>query len=162
MENEKEPAIPQMDPNRLKLAEHERTHFFVSIEPGITRRQVIDPAFFAHVGRTLRPYSEITLVCDDGTLYARLLVLQAERTWARVHVLEWHDLTTRDVAMSKSDPVAKAGPPPDASEAFRVEYKGTHKKWCVIRAADNAYVHEGDESKVDARNWLDGHLKVTT
>lgn len=158
-ENERspKPAVPQLEASRFGLAEHQRNVHICTIEHGITRREVINPAFFAHVAPKCRPYDEIIVNCDDGTLYARLLVLQAERTWIMVHVLEWHDLTTKDVALSKTEKLAEAANP--AAE-FEVKHRGPHLKWCVIRKADSQPVREKEETKKDAQNWLDEYLKV--
>lgn len=161
-QQEKPPVQPQLDAHRFKFAENERLVYVAVIEAGVTRKQVIDPAFWAHVAPKLQPYTKIELTCDDGSLFAELLVLQAERTWARVYVLSWHNLTTRDVALSQGEPgSAGAGPGPDPASLFRVEHKGQHKKWCVIRNADGGYVREGEQSKADANHWLEEYLKVT-
>lgn len=156
MENEK--ATPQLSGDRFKLAEHERNVWSITVEEGITRAQIIDPAFLAHVGAKLRPYDQIEVRCDDGTMYARLMVLQADRTWARVHVMEWHDLTTRDVALSQSEAPT---PQVDRQQGYEVAWKGPHKKWCVIRKLDSQYVREEEETKANAAKWLEDWLKVT-
>jgi len=150
-------ATPQLDASRFKLAEHERNVHNICVEDGITRAQIINPAFLAHVASKLRPYDEILVRCDDGTVFARMLVLQSERTWARVHILEWHDLTTRDVAQSQNETSEMVA---EKAAEFKVEYKGSHKKWCVIRQSDSAIVRDGEESKAAANLWLDNYVKV--
>ena len=159
-----EKATPQLAAERFKLAEHERNIHSITVEEGITRAQIIDPAFLAHVAAKLRPYDQVEVRCDDGALFAKLLVLQAERTWARVHVLEWHNLTTRDVSLtqtSEQEQTATAGPPPGKEQEYAVAYKGPHKKWSVIRLADGGYMREGEESKAAASHWLTEWLRVT-
>lgn len=155
---------PQLAAERFKLAEHERNVHSITIEEGISRAQIIDPAFLAHVAAKLRPYDEILVRCDDGAMFARLLVLQSERTWARVHVLEWHNLTTRDVALSQTDNAEQSGPANtvDHELEYEIKHKGPHKKWSVIRKADGAYVREGEETKAAATAWLSDWLRVTT
>jgi hypothetical protein len=157
-------ATPQLASERFKLAEHERNIHSITVEEGITRAQIIDPAFLAHVAAKLRPYDRVEVRCDDGALFATLLVLQAERTWARVHVLEWHNLTTRDVSLTQTgetdQPVA-AGPAPNKEQEYEIAYKGPHKKWSVIRLTDGAYMREGEESKAAASHWLAEWLRVT-
>lgn len=160
-----EKAAPQLQAERFKLAEHERNVYIITIEEGITRAQILDQGFLAHVAPKLRPYDQIEVRCDDGTLFARLLVLQAERTWARVHVLEWHDLTTKDVSLTKAQKEEQSGPAParvDHEQAYQIVHKGPHKKWCVIRKADGAYIREGEESKNAATTWFNDWIKVTT
>lgn len=165
-------TVLQMAADRFKLAEHERNVHSITIEEGVTRAQLINPAFLAHVAAKLRPYDQIEVRCDDGTLFAKLLVLQAERTWARVHVLEWHNLTTRDVSLSQVGEQAKSGAAdkaagPDPARAlmpeddYLVQWKGPHKKWCVIRKADGAYMREAEPDKAAATTWLLDWIKVT-
>lgn len=160
-------ATPQLDASRLKLAEHERNVHLITVEEGVTRAQIINPAFLAHIAAKLRPYDQIEVRCDDGTIWARTLVLQAERTWARIYVLEWHDLTTRDVSLSQAagegqEPGKVEAPDAKRDAEFQVVYKGPHKKWCVIRNLDSQYVREGEENKAQAVQWLDQWIKVTS
>lgn len=146
---------PQLDADRFKTAEHERNVWTATVEPGITREQITNSAFWSHMAAKLRPYDQIEVRCDDGRFFGQLLVMSAERTWAKVRVLAWHDFT-RDVTQAqpkKDDPDA---PPVN----YKVEWKGPHKKWCVIRLSDSTMVHEEAASKEDAQRWLDGHLRV--
>ena len=150
-------GTPQLDASRFKSAEHERNVHSICVEEFISRAQIINPAFLAHIAAKLRPYDEILVRCDDGTIFARLLVLQAERTWARVHITEWHDLTTRDVAQTQTETSEQVA---EKVAEFRVEYKGSHKKWCIIRNTDGAIVREDEATKALANQWLDGYVKV--
>ena len=156
-------TVLQMAADRFKLAEHERNVHSITIEEGVTRAQLINPAFLAHVAAKLRPYDQIEVRCDDGTLFAKLLVLQAERTWARVHVLEWHNLTTRDVSLSQAEDSAEPNPAKALSpeDDYLVQWKGPHKKWCVIRKADGAYMREAEPDKAAATTWLSDWLRIT-
>ena len=156
-------TVLQMSADRFKLAEHERNIHSITIEEGVTRAQLINPAFLAHVAAKLRPYDQIEVRCDDGTLFAKLLVLQAERTWARVHVLEWHNLTTRDVSLSQGEDKESAAAAQKLSpeDDYLVQWKGPHKKWCVIRKVDGAYMREQEADKSAATTWLADWLKIT-
>ena len=156
-------AQPQLEPARFKPAESSRNVHSITIEQGISRAEILNPAFLAHIAARLRPYDHIEVTCDDGTLYAELLVKTCDRTWAHCHVLKWEDLTTRDVSLSQATakPEKAKGNAP-VNEDFRVEYKGQHKKWCVIRNLDNQFVREDEENKENAQHWLREYLKVTT
>ena len=158
---DKPEVMPQLDAGRFRPAEAMRNVYQVNVEPGITRQQVLNPAFLAHIARELRPYAKLEITCDDGTLYAEAIVLQAERTWAKIHITQWHNLTTQDVSLSKAEVAEQAKLMADAEAVHRVEYKGQTKKWCVIRNKDGAYVRENEESKANAQLWLREYLKVT-
>ena len=153
-------ATTQLEAGRFKLAEQEVTSYVIDVEHGTTREQILNPAFYAQFSMKLRPYDKIAVRCDDGTIYGELLVIQSERTWARVHVLQWHDLTTKDIAQSQATPSTSPEVPADPSKEFRVNYKGAHKKWCVIRQSDEAIVREGEASKANAELWLVEYQRV--
>lgn len=161
MEEVKNKPTLQLDGAKFTIAEAEREVFMATMEVGTTRADVLDPAYFAHIAPRLRPYTEILLRCEDGTIYAKVLVLQAERTWARVHVLEWHDLTTKDVALSKDDVARIAKLTEEGATEFLVEFKGPTKLHCVIRKQDSAIVFEGIRTKAEAYERLAEHLKST-
>lgn len=161
-------AKPQLDAMAFTLAEQVRNIHWAEIGEGVTRQDLLDPAFWAHISSKLHVYDEIIVIRTDGTLHAKVLVLQTERTWARVFITQWHDLTTRDVSMSQPDPAAiedspegaQPGSDPDASGEFSLIYKGPRLKWCVKRASDGQNVREGEPTKAAARTWLDEYLKV--
>lgn len=146
---------PQLDAKRMTYAEQERAVFRVVVEPGVTRAQILNPAFLAHVARDLKPYSKLEIINDDGTMYAEAIVLQAERSWAKIAILSWHDLTTRDVSQTEAEGIEIQ------ADDHRVEWKGPHKKWCVIRTSDSKYLREKEASRQDAELWLREYLKVT-
>ena len=158
---EKPAAVLQLDTARIALAEHERLDYVITVEQGTTRKDMINPLFWAHVAAKLRPYTELTIRCDDGTFYAKAVVTQAERTWARISILSWHDLTTRDVALSAKEPKTKD----DAvDERYEVVQKGPHLKWCIIDKSVNppTIIRDKESSKVEARTWLDQYIRTTT
>lgn len=143
-----EKRTPQLDPSRFRLAEQVRRVWVMTVEAGLTQDQVSSPAFLAHVAAKCQPYDRIEARADDDSLFAELLVVSVAHATAVVRVLRWEDLE------------GAADDPGEAPTGYRVEWKGPHKKHCVIRDADSAIVHEGAASKADARVWLENHLKV--
>lgn len=156
MDEAKPKAIRQLDESRFKPKEYVITDYAVVVEPGTTRAEMKNPAFWAHVAAKFNVYSQIHITSEDATFYARALVLQTDRTWAVVHFLEWHDLTTKDVAQTQAA-AAELGA---SEDAFEIAHRGSIKKWTVIRKADRGVVSEGHAGKVDAMGWLADHLKT--
>lgn len=154
MSDEQPKSIRQLDGARFKGKEYETVDYWATVEEGTTRAEMKNPAFWAHVAAKLTPYSFIHIRCDDGTFYAKGIVLQVDRTWAVVHLLEWHNLTTKDVAQTQAA-AAELGTDIDA---FDIVHKGQHKKWCVIRRADQMYVAEGKLTRAEATVWLAEHV----
>lgn len=117
---------------------------------GITREHLLHPEYWSHVSERMTPYSEVTVRCDDGTYYAKLLVLDCGRGWAKMQVLSWHNLTTSDVAQSQS---------PTAEESeFEITWKGGNRKYIVQRRSDQQVLHEGELRKDGAEIWLKEYL----
>lgn len=156
MSEEQGKAIRQLDAGRMEQREQRMVDYFVVVEEGTTRKEMKNPAFWAHVAHKLKPYFKINIACDDGTFYAEGLVLQVDRTWAIVHILEWHDLTTKDVAQSQ----AAAAEMGDSADGFEIKHRGEHRKWTVIRKSDREAVKEGLATKAEALIWLAEHLKA--
>lgn len=158
MSDEKAKPDPQISAARMKLAEQARNVWVLTVEEKLTRAQVTHPDFFAQVAASWRPYDRVEVRCDDGTFFAEFLVLEAARTYARVHVLAWEDLTTKDVEQTQSVNKAKAR---DALKAYRVESKGPHLLWCVIRNSDGAVLRDKETSQKTAQTWLDEYVRIT-
>lgn len=162
MDQKKEqPANVQLDAGRFALAEQQRNVYQIIVEPDVTRAQMLRPEFLAHVAAKVRPYDKLEIIKDDGTLYAEAVVLQCDRTWARIHITAWTDLGVKDVALTQADQQAIEAAVAKSSETYRVEFKGPKKLWCVIRTADSAYVREGEANKSDAHAWLAQYVAVT-
>jgi hypothetical protein len=136
----------------MKTREFENQDHVVTVEHGNTIDDVLRPEFWSHVAPKLRPYDEIRVRADDGTFYARVLVLSCGRNWAKVHQLEHHRLTSKDVDMSQAAQF----------EGYDVKWRGPHCKWSVVRKADNVVVIEKLDSQAEATTWLADHLKATS
>jgi len=135
---------------RLGLAEAKRQDWVVDAEEGTRIEDVLDPMYWAHTAARFSPYDRIEVRIDTGEWLLDLIVLQAGRNYARVHLAAKHDLAGASAEV------------PAGSVKHKVEWKGTHKKWCVIRIADSAMLQEGLQSKELAAEWMNNHERVTS
>lgn len=135
----------QITAPRFKAAEYERTIYVANVAEGTTIESVTDPGFWAHVAAKLRPFDRIEVREDTGAYWAELLVLSADRLWAKVHVLQCHELDAVQVA--------------DNAE-YEVMWRGPHHKHSVIRKADRSMVKHGFASKAEAATWMANHAKA--
>ena len=135
------PESPRARPDELKTAEFAFTTWRHHPAFGITKEHLLEPSYWAVVSRQFRPGDEIQAFAQDGTYYATFLVLASDKTYAKVHLLSYHSLTTTDVSESQA-------------AAFEVRWKGPKLKHCVIRKADGAIIHEGAQTLDDASQWL--------
>ena len=140
-----EREAPMVPPNRCQMAEHGRNIFLITAETGEFPGDFLQPEFYAHVAKDMRPMDHVEIRTDDGTYWAELLVTEAAANWAKVHLLR----------EAKLQP---AGDQP-TDKRFRIEWKGPHLKHCVIRAKDSSVIHSGDALRKDSMTWLEDYTR---
>lgn len=133
-QNDKQ-SMARLDRPRFKPVEYERVEYVATVEAGLAFEQVLNPEFWAYVEPKLKPYDLIEVRSDDGLFFAKLLVLDKTKGAVKTKVIYKVDLDTKEKL---------------ESTVFRADWKGPHKKWCVIRESDNVIVEEGIASKQDA------------
>lgn len=132
--------IPVLMPERFGLVGQKQNVFVVDLPLTVTLNDALEPSYWAHVADQMQPLDEIKVRADDGSFVAYLIVAWCERNFAKV-VLD----RKVECIVSKEPPVS--------SVKHRVEWKGQHQKFCVIRNSDNGILREG-ESKDGAARWL--------
>lgn len=140
--------VQELNPSRMKECEFERTTYVATAHEQTQPEDLLEPEYWSHVAEKLKPWDKIEARADDGSWYAEYLVLDTSCRWARLALLAKYDLTTSDVSLSQA-----------ARDEYKIEWKGPARKFCVIRNSDNAMVHEGEQTKVGAHQWLINRLK---
>lgn len=135
--------------SRLGLAEHKRQEWVVDAEEGVSVEDVLDPMYWAHVAGKFNIHDRVEVRQETGEWILELIIVGVGKNWARMFVAAAHEL---------SKTVAEA---PRVAIKHKVEYKGAHKKHCVIRLADSALLQEGFATKALAEEWLANHERVT-
>jgi len=137
---------PQATPTRTQLAEFQRQDWCHNASEGTTLADIQSDSYWALMAAQFKPYDRIEVRLDTGEWLAELLVLQCERTWAKVHLLKAYELTAVDDV-----PI---------SNRHKVEWKGPQRKWTVIRGSDMAVVRESFASRSEANDWLSSYEKA--
>lgn len=137
--------MTQAQPSRLKLSVDENNSWTFYPEIGTPFETLLEPGFWAHVSAKFKPYDEIRVIAEDGDYYARLLVLDAGKLYAKVKKLEFHDLGK--VEVMQTGPVL---------EGHFVKWRGPLHKWCVLRGND---VLKDSMTKEEAHAWLGQYSK---
>jgi len=145
----RKPDPPVLSADRLRGAEFERIVHTANPPAGHTLEHMLQPAYWAHVAPKLAPWNRIEVRAEDGTYFGELLVLACDRTWARMHVLRWDDLTTQDVSMTEAL----------ATSGYEIKHN-PNMRWHVIRKSDRQVMHKDDQTLADAQTWLREHQKV--
>ena len=133
-------------PNRVQMAEHGRNIHLYTAPSGAIPDDMLAPEYWGLVAKNFAPYDHVEVRCDDGTFWGEYLVLASDRTWAKLHPLRVVDLPNAKV--EEVDP------------RFKIEWKGPHLKFCVIRLDDSSTVHEGEQERSAAALWLQNYLRT--
>lgn len=141
------PAKPEkvfkIHESRFALAESKRNVWFATPVEGTPFGELLQPAYWSHIARRLRPGDLIEVVPDENTYKAFLVVLDAGQNWAKVAL-------DRKVDLSPPASVA-AG---DINKEYAVEWKGPHWKHAVIRVSDKQVVEKGFNTRDEAGRWI--------
>ena len=141
----KEAPKPQITGGRFKVREFESTCFSAIAEAGTKFDQVSDPSYWAHVAPQLKPFDEITVRAEDGAWWAKLLVTDSDRNWAKTIVIQEIDLVGTDAGVVDVD-------------GYEVRWRGA-AKFSIVRVVDNAVIQDGFVAKADAYAALAKHAR---
>jgi hypothetical protein len=139
---------PVMTPARMRLAEYDRQDWVANVEFGVDLEDILDPGYWAHMAAQLKPYDHIEARAEDGTWVADLVVLGADRTWAKVALKQKYNLSSKDVSQTQA-------------HKHTVEWKGPQHRFAVVRSSDSAMLKSGLQTKEDAAEWLKGYEQAT-
>ena len=128
----------QLHPRNFAVADHARGLYRVNATAGTTVEQILSPAYWSHVAKTLRVFDLVEVLAEDGAFFLLLLVRDVQEIAATVSLLQRVDLDAVDT---------KANP-----EDFRYEYTDA-LKWSVHRKVGNYRVGKNFKSESDARKW---------
>lgn len=120
--------------------EYRRNTWVAFPDAGVPLETVIDPKYWVHVIRRLRPCDIIEVHAEDGAYFARLYVRAASANGAVVmKVLEHH---------TWSEAVA------EVPSAYMVLWRGGIRKWGVKRISDEHVMKDGFDTKELAHAYV--------
>lgn len=140
--------MPTFHGHNLRLAEGERAMWVALVSSRTEYEHLLDPAFWANVAEKLLPRARIEVWREDNEWFAEFVVLESQRTWARVYPIGYWPLRRKSDAPSAATQAIQA-----AFDQHRTDFRGT-RGWCVIRNRDNEPVAENMATKDDAEDWL--------
>jgi hypothetical protein len=143
--------VKKLEPARFKGAEYERTAYVCTVENHVTREDLTEPSYWSHVAPKLRPWDKIEVRRDDGTYYAELIVLSSARTWAKVYVSAWHNLTSTDISQTEAE---------GNDLEFDLKYMGPHRRFAIIRKSDGAVIKDSIQTRDEAEFYRKEHIKT--
>lgn len=109
-----------------------------------TLGEVIQPAYWAHVARSIKAGSIIELRPADGAWFAQLYVRASNSTGLIVSVLNAWDFSKTEVAKT------------DDNAIYEVKHRGP-RGWSVVRKSDGKVVFENGSIRPEAEAWVSDH-----
>ena len=135
-------ANPSVLPNQFSLAQYKRNDWVAEIHHKYTVNDILDPAFWAHVAAEMNPFDIIEARWEDGSRIVNLRVVYCERTYAKVKIISTEDLADESKEV------------PAESLKHRIDWKGPHLRFCVIRNSDNEILSQGHKERGQASAWM--------
>lgn len=133
-------------PDRFGQFQHTVVQFNAYVPEGTKKETILDHRYWAHVAGQVKPYSEIRVICEDGSYYCRLLVVYKNGSDIRVKALEFHDLeSVKEV---------------DEEQEYFVKSRGAVHKWCVVRKADGENIKTGFATQEEALRELADYMRA--
>ena len=146
----KAPFVGAKLKRRLSEAEFsltESVQMMITVTPpvGTKREEMLDPVFWSHVARRMKPLTEIRAMPRDGAWYGIYLVIYADHLQAKIKELGFWDLDTL------SEPEAE-------SDDYEVKWISPPVRFGVRRKSDGEIVKDKFQTKEQAYAWKNQNL----
>lgn len=141
-----EAGVPMIRESRMNFIEFARQAHHIVPEEGTSFDNILKDAYWSMVGYKLKPGDIIEVHAEDGSYFAELYVRASGRNWAKVALLRKIDL----------EPISLEHGSPE----FEAAWKGPHRKFSVVRLADNQIIKDSFETREQAVEYIKGHAKA--
>lgn len=131
----------------LNMSGQASNEWLAKLPSGTDPESILDPVFWSHVAKKMRPMDKIDAWAIDGSFYGEYIVLYAEGLAANIKQLRLYKLDDY------------AGPDTGA-EIFVVKWISPPCGFGVVRKADGERVKEGFKTKAAAGLWMQSQLKA--
>ena len=130
---------------RLKQTSAAYRAHFADIPEGVDFKAALQPSFWAHHVRDIRPMDTIEMVCEDGSWEAKCRVMfvgEVEANLSKVYYVEHGD----------SEEVT-------ASDTYEIKWGGPGAQFKVVRKDDGKVIQDKLYPKDKAQAYLANYLK---
>lgn len=140
------PGFPMVRESRMNFVDFARQTHHVVPEDGTKFEDVLRDEFWSLVSHKFKPGDLVEVHAEDGSFFAELYVRAAGRNWAKVALLRKVEL--EPVNLSHGSP------------EYEATWKGPHRKFSVVRLADNSIIKDGFEAREQAVEYIKSHVKA--
>lgn len=139
-----ERKLPILLPERIGLAEFKRQDWVAQVGLDVTEKDILEPAFWAHVCQLFKKLDTIEVRWEDGSLIHHLRVLWCDRAYANVKLIG-------------TEKLGKIVPDKDMmSNKYSTDWKGD-MEWCVTRIADHRVMQTNLRDRASVASWIADH-----
>lgn len=142
-----ERVVPR-GPTSLQLANYYSARYAFHAPVGTAPSDPLNPGYWAHVAKRLRPWDEIVVIPEDGSWRAVYFVRAVGRAEAAVAMIECREFGT-GAEISKTD------------IPYYVKWGGPSVKHRVHRKDTNDVVKDGFQTAEQAQLWISNHIRAT-
>lgn len=139
--------MPKLLEKSILSAEFARQMFRVTPPAGTKIEEMLENDYWAHVAKKLNPHDILEVVPEDGAFYARLIVVNCAKLWAKMQKLEYVELGSKK---------AEGG----TSDAFEAKFAGPMAKWRAVKKSDGSLLSPDSFSTRDeAEQYIEKYSK---
>lgn len=142
--NGAEKQIKPVQMNALTLYDQGNARWRVVLPAGLKADELESPELWTVVSNKIRPFDSIEAIGHDGTFWAELLVLSAERGFQAVvkclRVAEFEAMPKNSYS--------------DLPTGYRIDYDPTTARYVPVRESDNVRMCEPQATREMARSRL--------
>lgn len=143
----KSPSRQVQRPMQLNLEAHYTQRYAIFVPATTTMDDVLQPGWWAHVAKKLRPCDEVKIIPEDMAWRAVVFVRAVGRVEAIVQMIEFTEIGGHEAIAAADAPYyAKYGSP---SVMFRVH-----------RRDNNEVVKDHFQTREQAERWILNHVKA--
>lgn len=139
-------AKSKLKESQCTYAEELRNIHAVTPPAGTEFDVLLEPDYWSHVARRMRPLDRIEAMPEDGSWWAELLVIHTGPVSVMVRKLRYHELDEVD-------------PDEIDNDLFKIKWGGPSVMYRIIRKSDNEVVKDHFRNKSDAVNWMAVNLE---
>ncbi len=128
-------------PINLTSAEFNTVVWYHTAPAGTDLKEMLEPAYWQHVTKQLRPGHEIKVTTEDRAIWAHLMVRDVRKLEANVAVIV--EVSFKGEKIEATEDVA-----------FEVKWRSPSSRFGVFRKEDGECMQDGFETKESGFEWI--------
>jgi hypothetical protein len=136
------PPIPAQN---FTMLQQVSLDFAATPRAGATIDDVMEPSYWMTIAHMLKVGSEIRVIPEDNSWYARLLIISVDKISATMGLIMYSDLKKRSTV---------------SEEQFEIRTTHNNTKYGVFRKSDGVAVKQGLATEKQAEDYLSNYVRT--